>query len=194
MSALLRTRPEQVGARRAVSQRSRRSIRLQGYDYTLAGAYFITICTWNQECLFGDMRLNAAGRAVADKWIKIGVIRHAIDLDEWVVMPNHFHGIVVIAGGGDPARDRGTARRCPYGGKQFGQPVSGSIPTIVRSFKSAATKRINELRDTPGAKLWQRNYWEHIIRNESELHRIREYIRNNPAQWEFDRLYRQGAR
>jgi len=73
--------------------------------------------------------------------------------------------------------------------EQFGRPVSGSIPTIIRSFKSAVTKRINELRQTPGAKLWQRNYWEHIVRNEPELNRIREYIQNNPTQWEWDRLY-----
>jgi len=77
--------------------------------------------------------------------------------------------------------------------EQFGRPVSGSIPTIVRSFKSAATKHINELRQTPGTKLWQRNYWEHIVRNEPELNRIREYIQNNPARWEMDQLYGHGA-
>jgi hypothetical protein len=71
--------------------------------------------------------------------------------------------------------------------EQFGQPVSGSISTIIRSFKSAVTKRINEIRKTPGAKLWQRNYYEHIIRNENELNRIREYIANNPIKWEFDK-------
>ncbi|MBI3773250.1 MAG: transposase [Gammaproteobacteria bacterium] len=83
---------------------------------------------------------------------------------------------------------RGTAHRTPTV-EQFGRPVSGSLPTIVRSFKSAVTKRVNELQQTPGATLWQRNYWERIIRNESELNLIREYIRNNPAQWELDRLY-----
>ena len=72
--------------------------------------------------------------------------------------------------------------------EQFGKPVSGSVPTIVRAFKSAVTKRINAMRGTPGATLWQRNYWEHIIRNESEWNRIREYIRNNPGTWESDRL------
>ena len=165
----------------------RRSIRLRGYDYSQAGAYFVTICTQNRECLFGEivdgeMRLNEAGRTGVNEWLKTAEIRDEIELDEWVVMPNHFHGIVVIANG------RGTARRAPTV-ERFGQPVSGSIPTIVRSFKSAATKRINELRQTPGAKLWQRNYWEHIIRDESELGHIREYIRNNPAQWELDKLH-----
>lgn len=90
----------------------RRSIRLKGYDYSQAGAYFITICTQSRECLFGEimdreMRLNEAGKIVADEWIKSAEIRNEIELDTWVVMPNHFHGIVIVAGG------RGTARRAP---------------------------------------------------------------------------------
>ena len=136
----------------------------------------------------GEMRLNDAGRIVADEWIKTAEIRDEIQLDEWVVMPNHFHGILVIAGGRGTARCRGTARRAPTV-ERFGQPVSGSVPTIIRSFKSAVTKRINELRQSLGVKIWQRNYWEHIVRNETELHRIREYIHNNPAQWELDKLH-----
>ncbi|NCC26025.1 MAG: transposase [Deltaproteobacteria bacterium] len=172
-------------------QRNRRSIRLQGYDYSQAGAYFVTICTQNRECLFGEiengeMRLNDAGRMVADEWLKTAEIRDEIELDEWVVMPNHFHGIVVVTA------CRGTARRAPTM-ERFGQPIVGSVPTIIRSFKSAVTKHINELRQTPGMKLWQRNYWEHIVRNEPELNRIREYIHNNPAQWEMDKLYGHGA-
>ena len=100
-------------------------------------------------------------------------------------MPNHLHGIVTIRV--DLAR-RGTACRAPTV-ERFGKAVTGSIPTIVRSFKSAVTKRMNELWNTPGAKVWQRNYWEHVVRNERELHRIREYIINNSAKWESDRLY-----
>ncbi|MCK8603108.1 transposase [Desulfoferrobacter suflitae] len=165
-------------------RRSRRSIRLKGYDYAGAGAYFVTICAQNRECLFGKivdgkMVLNDAGEIVADEWIKTGDIRDKIILDEWVVMPNHFHGILVIDD------RRGTARRAPTV-EQFGKPVSGSIPTIIRAFKSAVTKRINEMRKTPGVKIWQRNYYEHVIRNDNELNRIREYITNNPAQWETD--------
>nr|VFK56562.1 MAG: Transposase IS200 like [Candidatus Kentron sp. TUN] len=101
-------------------------------------------------------------------------------------MPNHFHGIVMITDG-DVAR-RGTARRAPTM-EQFGRPASGSVPTIIRSFKSAVTKRINQSRKTPGMRLWQRNYWEHIVRDEPELLHIREYIRNNPIHWKTDRLY-----
>jgi len=166
--------------------KNRRSIRLRGYDYTQSGAYFVTICTQNRECLFGDivngkMVLNEYGKIVVAEWKKTAEIRDEIELDEWVVMPNHFHGIVVVTG-------RGTACRAPTI-ERFGKPVAGSLPTIVRSFKSAGTKCINTIRNMPGAKLWQRNYYEHVIRNENELNRIQQYIINNPDKWESDRNY-----
>jgi hypothetical protein len=110
----------------------RRSIRLKGYDYSQAGAYFITICTQNRACLFGDvvdgeMRLTNAGLVVADEWAKTAVIRDEIELDEWVVMPNHFHGILVVANGRGTARgSRGTARRAPTM-EQFGRPDRTSV-------------------------------------------------------------------
>ncbi len=165
--------------------RHRSSLRLKGYDYKQAGVYFVSMCTLNRTCFFGDivngeMMLNAEGQIVAGEWIKTAEIRNNIELDEWVVMPNHFHGILVIN------ECRGTARRAPTV-EQFGKPVPNSIPTIIRSFKSAVTKRINKLRNSPGAKIWQRNYYEHIIRNEDELNCIREYITNNPLKWEFDK-------
>jgi len=172
----------------------RRSIRLRNYDYSQAGAYFVTICVQHRECLFGKitnrvMRLHDAGNIVAEQWIKTGDLRDTVELDAWTVMPNHFHGILVIT---DDA-GRGTARRAPTcrapTTERFGKPVSGSLPTIVRAFKSAATKNVNILRNTPGNKLWQPNYWEHIIRNEAELQRIREYIHNNPARWHEDALH-----
>lgn len=177
-----RTASTEIHHRPFDAAHGRRSIRLRGYDYSQEGAYFITLNTRNRECLFGDitdgeMLLNGFGEIVANEWIKTGEIRDEIELDAWVVMPNHFHGLVIIR--------RGTARRAPTM-EQFGKPVSGSIPTIVRSFKSAVTKRINEIRKTPGAKLWQRNYYEHIIRNEKSLENIRNYIINNPAKWDED--------
>lgn len=73
--------------------------------------------------------------------------------------------------------------------ERFSRPVSGSLPTVVRAFKSAVTKRINQMRQTPGAPLWQRNYWERVVRDERELNQIREYIQDNPARWESDQLY-----
>ena len=175
---------------RASGEQRRRSIRLRGYDYSQPGTYFVTICTRNSEYLFGDivdgeMVLNEAGWIARRGWQDIPVHFPHVELDEWVIMPNHLHGIVTIRV--DPVR-RGTACRAPTA-ERFGKAVTGSIPTIIRSFKSAITKRMNELWNTPGAKVWQRNYWEHVVRNERELHRIREYIIDNPTKWESDRLY-----
>ena len=198
----------------------RRSIRLKGKDYTQSGWYFITICTHNRECLFGEIKnknmiLNTIGHMVREEWMKTADIRPMIKLDAFVIMPNHIHGIIVLSHHGrgtacralmDAARypavindesrhavDKGTARRAPTNVTQtiekFGKPVSNSIPTIVRAYKSAATKRINEKRGTPGFPVWQRNYYEHIIRDENDYNRIFEYIQNNPACWEEDKLF-----
>ena len=166
-------------------QPNRRSIRLQGYDYSQGGAYFLTICTLKRECLFGEIveeeiLLNDWGQVTQRCWHDIPAHFPQVELDAFVVMPNHIHGIMVI--------DKGTACRAPTG-EQFGRPVPGSIPTIVRSFKAAVTKGINAYRQTPGEKLWQRNYWEHIIRNDREMNHIREYVQNNSAQWETDKLH-----
>jgi putative transposase len=167
------------------NSRHRRSIRLREYDYTEVGAYFVTICAYNRECLFGEivhgeMRLNGFGKTIEDEWLRTATIRPYIELGEVVIMPNHVHGIVSIRDEG-----RGKARLAPTTGT-FGYPVGGSLPTIIGAFKSASTKRINEMRGTPGAPLWQRNYFEHVIRNEAELNRIREYIALNPSRWDND--------
>lgn len=166
----------------------RRSIRLKGHDYSRVGAYFITICTQNRECLFGDildgvMRLNDAGEIVADEWLKTAAIRHEIELDVWVVMPNHFHGVAVIVNSGTTVDCRGDRPVAPT------RPQPRSVGAVMAGFKSAVTKRINEYHQTPGAKLWQRNYYEHIIRDEMELKNIRGYIQNNPLLWETDSLF-----
>lgn len=163
----------------------RKSIRLTGYDYAQRGAYFITICVNNRKCLFGnvcdgEMVLNEWGKIIDKCWNEIPQHFPHIELDEYIIMPNHIHGIINIC--------RGTACRAPTM-ECFGKPVPGSLSTIIRSFKSAATKRINQINNTPGVRLWQRNFYEHIIRNESGLNRIRQYIINNPANWEEDRYY-----
>jgi len=163
----------------------RRSIRLAGCDYSQAGAYFVTVCAQDRICLFGDimngeMRLNDAGKIVHDEWLRTADIRSNVELDVFVVMPNHFHAIILLHPDG-----RGTLQRAPTV-EQFGKPTSNTIPTIVRLFKSVSTKRINEIRHTPGAAIWQRNYYEHIIRNDESLNRIREYIMTNPIRWEAD--------
>ena len=177
-----------VGARCNVpllKKQHRRSVRLKGYDYSQTGAYFVTICTRNKEFILGDvvggdMHLNEFGKVVEKEWLKTFDMRKNLLLDEYIVMPNHFHGIIIIADG------RGTLPRAPTFEK-FGKPVSNSLPTIIRLFKSTTKKQINGLRNNPGESVWQRNYYEHIIRNDDELNQVREYIINNPLQWEFDR-------
>ena len=128
----------------------------------------------------GAMVLNDVGKIVADEWMKSGEIRNEIELDEWVVMPNHFHGIVMVRRGDRPVAPTPAVLPGPH---------PKSIGALMSGFKSAVTKRINQMRGTPGAKLWQRNYWERIIRDENELNRIREYIINNPLNWHDDEHY-----
>ena len=166
--------------------RDRRSIRLPQYDYTQSGAYTVTICTEDRALLFGqivdgEVRLNNYGEAVHDCWRQMPDHNHLVELDAFVVMPNHIHGIIVL---GQHPRDGGTACRAPTEG--FGTPVTGSLPTILRSFKSAATRRINQLRGTPGGRVWQRGYYERVIRNERELSAVRRYVVENPLKWELD--------
>jgi len=169
----------------------RRSIRLKGYDYSQEGVYFVTICTYNGVLLFEDEAIRTIAEGC---WLEIRDHFTAVELDEWVVMPNHLHGIVAIVDDG-----RGMACRTPTGidrrGDRLGRPYTpnrphgpapGSIGAIVGQFKSIVTKRINAFRGTPGAAVWQRNYYEHIIRNEDELNRLRQYMLDNPVQWEMD--------
>jgi len=179
-------------------KKDRRSIRLQDYDYSQPGSYFVTICTPDSECLFGDVRdgkmaLNGLGEIVAESWQWVERQYEYVVLDEWVIMPNHLHGIIVITdcvdgSRGDDSRGddlcRGGSRTAPT---RLGKPKRKPLGRLIGAFKTVSTKRINEIHNTPGAKLWQRNYYEHIIRDENELNRIRIYIEQNPAKWEFDR-------
>ncbi|MDA8105885.1 MAG: hypothetical protein M0Z71_10960 [Nitrospiraceae bacterium] len=166
----------------------RRSIRLKEYDYSLAGAYFVTICAWKKECLFGEIKngkvsYNEAGQVLADVWCNLLGRFPSIDLDEFVIMPNHVHGIVILhtdvvgAGLALPGTNRGQK------GAASSAPTLGDI---MRTFKSISAIAVNRRLGSPGSPLWQRNYYEHIIRDERELHSIREYIRYNPLKWEED--------
>jgi REP element-mobilizing transposase RayT len=125
---------------------------------------------------------------VETEWRRTGELRANVVLDEYVVMPNHFHGILLVKDDG-----RGTARGAPTTVERFSRPTEGSVPTIVRSFKSAVTKAVNRARQTPGARVWQRNYYEHVIRYEESLSEIRGYIACNPARWAFERENARGA-
>ncbi len=180
----------------------RRSIRLRGYDYTQEGVYFLTICSYQRKCVFGDviddhMMLNKLGSIAEECWRNIPDHFPQVELDEFVVMPNHVHGIIVIVGDSTNARTVGArhalpdlpTQTTPPRAASFGKPVPGSVGIIVGSFKSAASRRINLLRDTPGAPVWQRNYHEHIIRSEKTYNFIRQYVLDNPSLWEEDRLY-----
>ena len=170
-----------------------KSIRLKGYDYSRAGAYFVTICAHNKECLFGDvvdgnMALNDFGRMVDSEWFKTIEIRNNVILDRYVIMPNHFHGIVLIIDNDDSGKARLATTKYNVSIKmEFGKPRSGSLPVIVGLFKSAVTRQINLMRNTTVKEVWQRNYYEHIVRNPDELHRIREYIFANPLRWQMDK-------
>ena len=171
----------------------RSSIRLKGYDYSQAGAYFVTICTHNKACVFGDvvdgeMRLNEYGAIVKDEWLRTDTLRENVVIDEYIIMPNHIHGIVIIMGDG-----RGTLQRASTGPIRATHRVaptargliSNSIGAIIGQFKSIVTKDVRKM----GFRYfkWQRNYYEHVIRNEDKLNRTREYVLNNPLQWQFDR-------
>lgn len=177
---------------------NRQSIRLQGYDYSCPGFYFITFCTYRREHLFGEilngkMILNRFGEVAYNEWIKTESIRDNVILDSFVVMPNHIHGIIEIIDVDNksvgvncnlPLRDHTNNDHTIYRTK-FESP-SNNIGAIIRGYKSSVTKQINIIRKTPGTKIWHRNYYDHIIRDERSLFYIREYINNNPENWQKD--------
>ena len=160
---------------------NRRSIRLQGCDYCSSGAYSITICTFEGECLFGEVKNdqmipNEFGCVVGECWGAIPDHFSSVEPDAFVLMPNHLHFTVFIS-----ALDESLPTPESTSG-----PRPGSIGAVVGSFKSAVTRRVNEMRGTPGAKVWQRNYFERVIRGEQDLERTREYISDNPSNWDDD--------
>jgi len=178
----------------------RRSIRFRGYDYSSPGAYFITICSHNKRFLFGNvvdgkMHRNDYGEIVQEEWFRSTTLRKEIQLDAWMVMPNHVHGIVMITPVGARGHAPGTAKALrPTPIRDVGahghaplQRRPRSLATFVGGFKGAAKTGINKMRGTPGAPVWQENYYDHVIRNEDELNKIREYILTNPLRWAYDR-------
>jgi putative transposase len=203
----------------------RRSIRLKGYDYTRPGAYFVTNCAYQRAEIFGEivagiMRLNPSGEIIREEWIKTGRIRPSVVLheDEFVIMPNHIHGIIWIVENATVGGTRGSIESMTVGAThrvartingrvaptddardvhadnargastKSTTIVSGSLGAILGQFKSISAKRINALRSSPGAGVWQRNYYEHIIRNENEFKNIWNYIDTNPLRWQEDQL------
>ena len=164
----------------------RRSIRLPGYDYSQPGGYFVTICTKDRECVFGEVvegevRLNEAGRVIADTWKWLGRHYSYVELDEWVIMPNHLHAIVIMHANPTDEPGRGGSLTAPTT-----IPKRKPLGRLIGAFKTVSAKRINESRGTPGGGVWQRDSFEHVIRDEEDLRRIREYIAQNPLSWEID--------
>jgi REP element-mobilizing transposase RayT len=201
---------------KTMNQHHRRSIRLKEYDYSQPGEYFVTICTHNHECTLGEiingeMRLNEIGKIVEEEWLRTAIIRPDIQLDLYVIMPNHIHGIIVLnEGRGTLKSNNPVGANCHSPQKEtqnnpfnngayidgayndtplrnmFRSP-SNTVGAIVRGFKSATTKRINEKRGASGIPFWQRNYYDRVIRSDNELNNIRDYIRNNVLQWAIKR-------
>ena len=205
---------------------NRRSIRLKGYDYAQAGLYFITICCKDMKSLFGEivggkMVLNKYGKIANDEWLKTPELRPNVELGEFVVMPNHIHGIIRLLGRGElHSPDKHTILHSPINETELHSPNNrtgelhspnnrtgelhspndrtgelhspprvqpNTIGAIIRGYKSSVTKQLNLL--DIGCVVWQRNYHEHIIRNEKSYQNISKYIINNPAKWAEDRFY-----
>lgn len=173
----------------------RRSIRLKAYDYSQAGAYYVTIVVWHRECVFGEvvnreMRLSKFGLVAKQQLEKLPKRFPNVELSAFVGMPNQIHMIIIITDGRGTAEDLKDSdgepsRRAPTR-EEFQKPVKGSIPTIVRSYKSAVSYRINLMRRTEGVPVWQRNYYEHVIRNQQDLQNKTDYIEANPMLWDED--------
>lgn len=182
--------------------RHRRSLRLPGHNYASPGAYYVTICTHDRSCLFGDVidrevHLSRWGEIAQGCWAAIPDHAPTVSLDVFVVMPNHVHGIIVIdvttvkSHSLPPIRAQHAAPLplLPPGSPSLRiEVVPGSLGAIVRSYKAAVTRQI-KAQDRPDGPIWQRNYYEHVVRDQSDLDRIHAYIDANPACWQDDQLH-----
>jgi REP element-mobilizing transposase RayT len=163
---------------------NRHSTRLKGYDYTQAGGYFVTICTKEWVHLFGDIQngemiINNLGRIVQHQWLDLPKHYAGVELDDFIVMPNHFHGVIIINGIVTTKRNLVGAglKPAPTNTKNHG------LPELIRAFKTFSARKINKVNGNQAPTIWQRGYFDRVIRNVSELDRIREYIRANPENY-----------
>jgi len=159
----------------------RRSLRLPGYDYSNEGTYFVTICTHNRRCVLGEIidgsfRANAEDNIVKECWYELPYHYAGLALDAFGVMPNHVHGVLAFLD------DVGAGLKPALAGKP-----RRNLAEVVRAFKTFSSRRVNGLRGTRGVAVWQRGYYEHIVRGEKGLSEIRRYIADNPKNWEMDR-------
>ena len=168
----------------------RRSIRLRGLDYRSPGAYVITVCSFHRACLFGEivrdqLQPNSIGEIVKEVWRAIPTFFPHLDLDAYVVMPNHVHGILILKEG-PRAKHPPEADASPLHRRRPKGTQRGSISAIVQTFKAATTRGVHSLPGMKGLRLWQRGLYDHIIRNDAELNRVRRYIEENPLRWALD--------
>jgi putative transposase len=167
----------------------RKSLRLTGYDYSSSGAYFVTICVHARKNLFGrvvgdEMEFAEYGRIVHHCWQELLSKYLTIKLDYFTVMPNHVHGIIFLVGAGYP---RPEIPSLEVGGETPPLQKNPNLSTIIGYFKYQSTKRINGVRQTPGASVWRWGFYDHVIRDDDSLNRIRTYIETNPSRWHIDR-------
>lgn len=182
----------------------RRSIRLKGYDYSQPGAYFVTLVTYQRKCLLGEItdsaiHLSREGNIVGCVWSEIPNHFPYTTLGDFIIMPNHLHGIIAIQGNEASTQCKGEASASKSGSPPndfvsgcFAPTgtVPGSLSAIIQNFKSVSTRRVNLIRQVRGLPIWQRNFYEHIIRDEGEYQRIAAYIRDNPSRWNDDQEIR----
>jgi putative transposase len=157
------------------TDRRRKRLRLKNYDYSAPGTYFITVCTYKRDCLLGEIaagrvRLSSSGRIVEQAWRWVGDRYSSVELDEWVVMPNHLHAILTI--------------RDPHLADSTNRPAK-SLGRLTAAFKGTSTNEINRTRGAH-APVWQRGFYDHIVRTEEDLARIRRYVIENPIAWVSD--------
>jgi len=164
------------------------SPRLKGYDYSQPGAYFVTICTLKRMCIFGKiiedrMVMNSLGDIICHTWKDIPNHYPYVTLDKFIIMPNHIHGIVMLLENRRDSRDRfvNLSLRKSHERKRHG------LSEIIRGFKTWSARRINQIQNTTGTSVWQRSFYDHIIRDDDDLNRIRSYIVENPLMWDQDR-------
>ncbi len=176
----------------------RRSIRLKAADYSRTGLYSVTICAASKRSMFGKFEsgkvvLNALGEIARRCWLEIPRHFPQVDLHEFVVMPNHMHGIVELGGGARyivPLQEGLGSRRHV---EDFGKPTFGSLPTIIRTYKAAVSREVRAKLGDRFGTVWQRNYYERMLRNGQEFADAARYILENPRNWEIDRENPQAA-
>lgn len=173
----------------------RLSIRLRSYDYSQPGAYFVTICTNQRSCLLGreedgKIILSAFGSLVERIWQALPMHLSGIELDAYVIMPNHIHAIITRRGEAFAA-EVSRITSISWANASPPSPFLGSKPNslaaIIQNFKSVSTRKMNQRNNSAGTQWWQRNYYEHVIRNEKSLLKVQQYIAENPLRWAFDK-------